>query len=68
MCSINLRSFKLEVQRHYEDEKEGRTGGGSSGLEKCKGRSREPLAEVSLERPVARHFVCQCISTQRATP
>jgi hypothetical protein len=27
--------------------------------EKCKGRSRKPLAEVfSLERPVARHFVC----------
>jgi hypothetical protein len=26
---------------------------------KCKGRSRKPLAEVySLERPVARHFVC----------
>jgi hypothetical protein len=28
-------------------------------LRKCKGRSRKPLAEVfSLERPVARHFVC----------
>jgi hypothetical protein len=28
-------------------------------LKKCKGRSRKPLAEVfSLERPVARHFVC----------
>jgi hypothetical protein len=27
---------------------------------KCKGRSRKPLAEVfSLERPVARHFVCE---------
>jgi hypothetical protein len=32
-------------------------GGGL--LRKCKGRSRKPLAEVfSLERPVARHFVC----------
>jgi hypothetical protein len=39
-------------------EKElGRAGGLNE--TKCKGRSRKPLAEVfSLERPIARHFVC----------
>jgi hypothetical protein len=32
---------------------------GGLSVVKCKGRSRKPLAEVfSLERPVARHFVC----------
>jgi hypothetical protein len=40
-------------------DRNGGRGEGSNG-EKCKGRPRKPLAEVfSLERPVARHFVCR---------
>jgi hypothetical protein len=41
-------------------------GGGLFLCRKCKGRSRKPLAEVfSLERPVARHFVCSDVKHPR---